>query len=104
MTRSDPFPFLIPEIKNLCTCTASGNINYQTYDDTSIRFNGECQYKFTEYKNPNPKNRWCNFKVKVINRKNKKKKYDSVSTRAVTFQMRGTYIRLGQKNIRVIKF
>ncbi|KAK3093407.1 hypothetical protein FSP39_015221 [Pinctada imbricata] len=92
------------KIKNLCTCSASGSINYLTYDGKSIHFNGECGYKFTEYRNK--KKSKCNFVVKVKNKfttLDSKKGKGFVTTQAVVFRMkkRGLHVRIDKDKIMV---
>ncbi|KAK3092700.1 hypothetical protein FSP39_006142 [Pinctada imbricata] len=74
---------------DLCTCRASGDPHYKTFDGQWIHFQGVCKYLLTELINAFAPC-WLSVSVKNENRGNKRVSF----TRSIDVQLKKTHIRL----------
>ncbi|XP_061173301.1 zonadhesin-like [Saccostrea echinata] len=83
----------ISSCQESCTCMASGDPHYRTFDGQMIHFMGECKYTLSKF---NSKDK-CSFNVEVKNvRRHQNAKVSF--TRLVDVKVPGYNIRLLQKN------
>lgn len=77
-----------------CTCSASGDPHYRTFDGQVLHFMGTCKYTLSQYVNPSSR---CRFHVQV---KNENRGNTQVSfTRSVHVVVRKTKIDLLKNNV-----
>ncbi|CAG2203582.1 Plasminogen,Hepatocyte growth factor-like protein,Hepatocyte growth factor [Mytilus edulis] len=77
-----------------CTCSASGDPHYRTFDGQVLHFMGTCKYTLSQYVNPSSR---CRFHVQV---KNENRGNTQVSfTRSVHVVVRQTKIDLLKNNV-----